>query len=1429
MTDRPGRRRLSLILLGGFAVTLDGEPVTGFDSNKVRSLLAYLAVEADRAHRRESLAALLWPGYPDGSARTNLRNALANLRTAIGDGEADPPFLWITRDTLQFNAESDQRLDVAVVTQALAEAADLATSDLVAAADAYTGDFLAGFTLTDAVDFDDWAATTRARLRRQAQDLFGIVVDRLVTDGDRDRALTYARRRVELEPWLESAQRQLIRLLAATGRRSAALRQYRNCVQVLREELGAEPSPETCGLYEELRAGPAGEVAGVASVRPSGPAVPDRRLPAFLLEGAEPAVREQPVFVGREPELARLSGYLGTALAGQGQVAFVVGGPGRGKTALLRAFAERAMAAHPDLLVVRGACNATSGVGDAYLPFRDALGMLTGDVEMRWRAGRVSTDQARRLWAAMARVLDLVITHGPSVIGVLVVGAALRSRIAQAGLGNAPWADELRALCNRSPAGDMAQQALFCQVTDSLLAIADVHPILLILDDLQWIDQGSVGLLFHLSRYLVGHSIFIVAAYRPEEVARRWSSGSGQERHPLAPVLDEVRRRVGDAWIDLRQADEAEGTAFVEALIDAERNRLGSALRQALYRRTGGHPLFTVELLRDLHLRGDLIRDDDGVWCEGEALDLGTLPARVEAVIAARLSRLDTALRALLDVAAVEGEVFTAQVLSQALGVPDRAVLRMLKQDLMTRNRLVIEAEEVRVGDHFVTQFAFAHALYQEQVYAALSGAERQSLHGEVGVALETLYGEQRDHIAVQLTHHYDLASKLQKAIRYGIRAADRAREAYAWDEAQRHYSRALALLQEVDPDDAALRQRLAALTGLGKLFLNSGRVHEAETCFREAIALGRQIGQDREELAILYHWLGEALTWQCRYEERLAVGREGKALFTDDTRSLGAALMNQLVAYGVGILGDWDQFETLTLQTARFIRDLPYTEELMPAYSHIRELYMWRKDIEAALLWARAWLDLCWESGSWVLESRPKSSYGLGLIAGARGYLDDAVEQRLYTLTVKRRLADTKHETWVQIDLAALFLASGDLDQATCYAEGALDLSHSVGYSRDIVYAQCLVGYVALCRGDWQRAMSAFRATEPIYLSYCDSRSSPPALPVTGDAAPDVVAVEPGEIALSYRICENCIRGLGAHLIGRAYLLAGDPGGARAHFDKSLRDLAHDYGGRDVAYLVFPALAGLAASLGSRPAFRQWCRTLFDAYPRFARVLRHWWLSPCEARSLDDYAIVTGGFDTVDGQWDWHDPLGDCGHTGDGDPEIRAANGRHMWHANMTAPRLMRSWPAGTVDGVLQTTCEPALPDRPAIGGLLVWKDKRDYLWLEVGRFGKRDVDFGGCIDNKDLVIGRGRLPGAPGAGWGMGEQVTLRVEVNGDHVKALCTLDGEQWYSVGHTTFPMDDTVQVGVHAIGMIDRTIYHGAYPEGTAIRFTDFRMWSCSTS
>ena len=161
--------RLSLSLLGPFEVKLDGHSVTGFESNKVRALLAYLAVEADRPHRREVLAGLLWPERPERVARDNLRHALSNLRSAIGDHDAIPPFMLITRGTIRFNLASDHWLDVRALD-------DLAKTDVTANAaiqklervvDIYRGGFLEGFSLKDSSAFEDWSLLMRERFQRQ--------------------------------------------------------------------------------------------------------------------------------------------------------------------------------------------------------------------------------------------------------------------------------------------------------------------------------------------------------------------------------------------------------------------------------------------------------------------------------------------------------------------------------------------------------------------------------------------------------------------------------------------------------------------------------------------------------------------------------------------------------------------------------------------------------------------------------------------------------------------------------------------------------------------------------------------------------------------------------------------------------------------------------------------------------------------------------------------------------------------------------------------------------------------------------------------------------------------------------------------------------------------------------------------------------------
>ena len=255
---------LALSLLGPFQVMLDGQPVTGFRSNKVRSLLAYLAVEADRPHRREVLAGLLWPDWPDRDALRNLRYALSNLRQVIGDRTAELPFLLITRDTLQFNTVSDHSLDVAdferqiaAGQRQIADQKDLqsAIGNLQSAIQLYRGSFLEGFSVGDSPAFEEWALFTREQMGRQVSSALHGLAASYEQRGQYEQAQSCAWRQVELEPWDEAAHGQLMRTLALSGQRSAALAQYETCRRLLAEELGVEPGKETTRLYEQIRDG----------------------------------------------------------------------------------------------------------------------------------------------------------------------------------------------------------------------------------------------------------------------------------------------------------------------------------------------------------------------------------------------------------------------------------------------------------------------------------------------------------------------------------------------------------------------------------------------------------------------------------------------------------------------------------------------------------------------------------------------------------------------------------------------------------------------------------------------------------------------------------------------------------------------------------------------------------------------------------------------------------------------------------------------------------------------------------------------------------------------------------------------------------------------------------------------------------------------
>jgi tetratricopeptide (TPR) repeat protein len=521
--------------------------------------------------------------------------------------------------------------------------------------------------------------------------------------------------------------------------------------------------------------------------------------------------------VGREDELERLTSLLSRALGGEAAVCFVTGPAGQGKTTLLQEFLHRAEAADPELIVAVGECNAQTGVGDPYLPFREVMAVLTGDVESRLARGALTPDGASRVTDFLKVSLRSVVEAGPDLVGTFIPGGAFLARVA-AKLGRrVPWVSSLRDLVEgaAAPTADGTgrdQARIFEQYTNVVKRMALERPLVLVLDDLHWADAGSTALLFHLVRRLGQSPVLIVGAYRPEDV----EIGRQGEPHPLANVLQEIRRYFGDVWVDLSAADPEEARRLVDGLVDAEPNRLGRDFRDALLRRTDGHPLFIVELLRSLRDTGTLIRDEAGRWVEARVVDWDALPARVEGVIEGQIGRLEPELADALTVAAVEGETFTAEVVARVRGVEDRALVRQLSGTVERRHGLVVARETRVAGDRRISRYRFRHILFQKYLYGRLDPVERAYLHEDIARELEALHGDQTDSIALELAHHHAEAGHRDRAVAYLIRAGERARRVFANQEAIRHFRRAHELQPELDAATAArVHESLGAVLDL--------------------------------------------------------------------------------------------------------------------------------------------------------------------------------------------------------------------------------------------------------------------------------------------------------------------------------------------------------------------------------------------------------------------------------------------------------------------------------------------------------------------------------------------------------------------------------------------------------------------------------------
>src|SRR6185295_11260994 len=498
-----GLSKIRVRLLGGFEVWSGDRQVGGFESQKVRALMAYLVCHRRRAFSRDRLAGLLWPEREPEAARHALRQAVYNLRSQFTEGGS--PLVASNHLEIGLDPEADLWLDVVEFESALGQGIERETIDphhLTTAAQLYRGEFLAGFFVRDSPDFEEWLVGEQVRLREAAVEVLRKLIESYRRRGEYRFGVHYARRLVSIEPLSEEAHRDLMRLCALAGQRSRALTHYEKLLNLLQDELGVDPLEETRALYESILTEAVDGEAGARGTGPIGPLIP---------------------LVGRQETWERLQEDWRRVTEGGVHLTLVSGENGIGKTRLIKSFLD-ATTSKRRTTVLKGRGYELSPLVP-YQPFVEVLrGALAEEAE--------TAEQA--LAGIPREVLEDVVRLVP----------------------------ELRDLRPDLPAprpleGPEARQRLFGAVCRVLTALCqDGDPLILFLDDLHLADLDTFRLLAFLLAHLEG-PIWLLAT----------AAGGLDRDQPVQQLFRQGDERGTATWVRLDRLEAADLEEIAAVLV----------------------------------------------------------------------------------------------------------------------------------------------------------------------------------------------------------------------------------------------------------------------------------------------------------------------------------------------------------------------------------------------------------------------------------------------------------------------------------------------------------------------------------------------------------------------------------------------------------------------------------------------------------------------------------------------------------------------------------------------------------------------------------------------------------------------------------------------------------------------------------------------
>ncbi|MGW8227113.1 MAG: AAA family ATPase, partial [Anaerolineales bacterium] len=982
---------LRIHLLGPPAVYWNKNALT-IPRRLVRALLYRLACDytpVDRGH----LQLLFWPEVPDWVARRNLSHLLTHLRRAIPvtdflkatDNELRlaPEKVWC--DTLEFRKIlRDPGLDISQLPQLL---------------EIYQGPFLEGFDIPSCPEFEQWCLVERNSLEQDYLGLLETLVRQNTEHGEISQAIKYARQYLKTDSLSETMHQRLIQLYACAGDRHLAIRQFEHCVKILDSALGVKPLPETLAVYQTVVQDRLNFPEASSSLTPK--KLPDRQIP----------------IIGRDEEIHWLDQIIQNLKDQQGKVVFISGEAGIGKSCLMH---DLAMNHLHGARLLHG-CGQAGEQAIPYQPILSVLRTILGVDETG--AGYKRSDPA-------------VNREPPDMLDPIWLSeiARLLPEIQHT----------FRGLQPPIPVDpESARTRLFDAVCYLILADAiENGPVLLCLDDLQWMDLATKAWLIHVGRFITrgDYPIMILGAYRSEE-----AEAVLEMRHALARAGILVE-------INLSGLDQ-------DSLLEIQRCLVGErsgeqVMTTQLHRATGGNPFYFIEIIRELIEEGCL----EDYFQDSKQIDL---PESVREAVQSRLQRLSSIAFQVLEAGAVLGQSFNLELLRVTSGRSHGEIMAAL-QELETR---VLISEDLQ-------GYRFVHDITRQYVEENLGAYRKQLLHRRAGRAYQ--YSQPSAFSA--MAYHFENGGDLQKSLRYHKLAAHQAELLFAWQVVEYHLGRILDQIKQIDPgsDQPELVQQrgeiFAERAGIRNL---QDRIDDRDSDLKALSELSETCDNDSLRLQLIFNRLRYQIL-DGEYPQAIATAENGLDLLDSnpnlpmETEQIQIARSRLLAQTGfayyfmgkpaeaLGLLEEaWNICEALADPEAlgRVLHILGYI------YSNLADFHRALECQQQAYAYhAKA---ENYDLMAWDLIDIGATYKKLGDLVQAERFIQDGLE-------LSTRMDSQRAMAYALTKLGMLDLIRGEYAVALVHFQRVLEMQQAVHYGYIIAAAEAGMGFTLYLLGDY-------------------------------------------------------------------------------------------------------------------------------------------------------------------------------------------------------------------------------------------------------------------------------------------------------------------------------------------------------------------------